>query len=152
MDGEGKKPEENFIVELAKAKNEFPLEIKTRETARFNGSEENGQLAVDVYQTADKNEIIIQATIAGVKESDIDIHITTNSVTVSGARERTQSINEKDYLYQECFWGKFSRSIILPYEVDSENSIATFKNGILTIRLPKLDHSKKMKKLKVETS
>ncbi len=60
-----------------------------------------------------------------------------------------EKISEKDYYYQECFWGKFSREIILPEEVDAEHAVATLKNGILTIRLPKLDRQK-AKKLKVK--
>ena len=60
-------------------------------------------------------------------------------------------VEAKDYLYQECFWGSFSRSIILPQEIDPDRAVATLKNGVLTIRLPKVDRQKAKKiKVKVE--
>jgi len=108
-------------------------------------AEEEGQLAVDVYQTPE--EIIIDAPVAGVKPENLDIDITSESVTIKGKREKEMSIKEEDFFYQECYWGKFSRSIILPQEIDAEKAEASLKNGVLTIRLPKLNrrHSKKIK-------
>lgn len=128
---------ENFEVELAKA----------------GGSEDvfdegEGQLSIDVYQNPD--EIVIEAPIAGVNPDDLDIHITNESVTIRGKRERERTVKEEDYFYQECYWGRFSRSIILPQEVDAEKSEASLKNGILTIRLPKLNRQKS-KKVKVKS-
>lgn len=103
-------------------------------------SEAEGQLTIDVYQAPD--EIIIESTIAGVKPEDLDIAITSESVTIRGERRHEQKVEEDDYFYQECYWGKFSRSIILPQEVDPDKSAANLKNGILTIRLPKLNRQK----------
>lgn len=111
------------------------------------GEEAEGQLTVDVYQ--DKDNIVVQSTVAGVEPDELEINITNESVTIRGKREKTQSIEDKDYYYQECFWGRFSRSIILPVEVDPESSKANLKNGILTITMPKLV-KKKAKKLKVK--
>ena len=147
---EQEKKDENFIVELAKAKTESPLKMETHKTIpKFKSAEQDGQLAIDVYKSKDGDEVIAQATIAGVKDADLEIHITNESVTIKGERNRKEEIEDKDYLYQECFWGSFSRSIILPFEVDAEASTAILKNGILTIRMPKMDVSKKTKKLKV---
>ena len=106
-----------------------------------------GQLTIDVYQTP--TEIVIQSTIAGVGPENLDIAITNESVTVKGKRERPEEGKEADYFYQECYWGRFSRSIILPQEIDADQSTATFKNGVLTIRLPKVD-KRMAKKLKVK--
>ena len=106
----------------------------------------DGQLTVDVYQTDD--EIIIQSTIAGVDQNDIDISVTNDMVTVKGKRAAQEKVRSSDYYYQELFWGSFSRSIILPEDVDSDNAKASMKNGLLTIRLPKLANTK-IKKVKI---
>jgi len=108
-------------------------------------TDEEGQLTVDVYQTDD--EIIIKSTIAGVTADDIDISITSDMVTIKGSRKSDEKVRTADYYYQELYWGSFSRSIILPEEIDADNAKATMKNGILTLRLPKL--SKRAKKIKV---
>lgn len=108
--------------------------------------EYDGQLTVDVYQTND--EIIIQSTIAGVDQNDIDISVTNDMVTVKGKRAAQEKVRSSDYYYQELFWGSFSRSIILPEDVDSDNAKASMKNGLLTIRLPKLANTK-IKKVKI---
>jgi len=109
--------------------------------------EGEGQLTIDVYQNPD--EIIVESTIAGVKPEDLDIAITNEAVTIKGKREKTQTVKDEDYFYQECYWGKFSRSIILPQEIDSEKAAASLKNGILLIKLPKLNRQK-TKKLKIK--
>ncbi len=103
--------------------------------------EEEGQLAVDVYQ--DKKNIIIKSTIAGVEPDDIDISIDNDMITIRGRREKQRDIAEDDYFYQECYWGGFSRSIILPVEVEAEGIEAGMRNGVLTITLPKT-HAKDM--------
>ncbi|OGY62861.1 MAG: hypothetical protein A2745_01365 [Candidatus Harrisonbacteria bacterium RIFCSPHIGHO2_01_FULL_44_13] len=109
--------------------------------------EGDGQLAIDVHQTP--NEIVIESAIAGVNPEDLDISITSESVTIRGRREREKKVREEDYFYQECYWGKFSRSVILPQEIDPEKTQASIKNGVLTIRLPKLNRQKS-RKLKVK--
>jgi len=106
-------------------------------------SEEEGQLTLDVFQTP--TEIIIKSTIAGVKPEDLDISINNDMVTIRGLREKEEEISQKDYYYQELYWGSFSRSVILPVEVDADEAQASMKNGILTIRLPKADKEKKHK-------
>ena len=98
--------------------------------------EEDGQLAVDVFQ--DKKNVIIKSTIAGVEPEDIDITFDNDMITIRGKRKKDLSIEEGDYFYQECYWGGFSRSIILPVDVDPERIKATIKNGVLTISLPKI--------------
>jgi len=95
-----------------------------------------GHLTVDVYQNTD--EIIVQSAVAGVKGEDIDLDIAKDSVTIKGFRQRPEGIQESHLLHQELHWGKFSRSVILPADIDIEQAKASIKNGLLTIRLPKL--------------
>jgi len=111
-------------------------------------SPEEGELTVDMMQTAD--DIILQTMVAGVKPDDLDVTITRDMVTLKGKRQSSQEVSEKDYFYRELYWGSFSRSILLPQEVDSDRSQATLKNGLLTIKLPKLDKAK-TQKLKVKS-
>lgn len=98
-------------------------------------SQAEGQLAVDVYQT--ENDVVIKAPIAGVDPDDIDITVQGDQVTIRGERKEEKEVNEENYHAHECYWGAFSRSIVLPTEVDFDKAKVTFKNGILNIRLPK---------------
>lgn len=109
---------------------------------------EEGQLSVDVYQTEDT--IVIKSTIAGVSPENIDIAITNDMVTIRGERHLEEELSDDQYFYQECYWGGFSRSIILPMEVKSDEADAALKNGVLTIKLPKAKKSKSVS-VKVKT-
>jgi HSP20 family protein len=124
--------------------NEEPRATLASSKARKPASEEHeGQLTVDVFQ--DEDHIIIQSTIAGVTAENMDIAITNDMVTIKGRRESGERIRPADYFYQELYWGPFSRSIILPVDIDADNAKASMKNGILTIKLPKLEKSKTKK-------
>jgi HSP20 family protein len=102
----------------------------------LSGDYEEGQLSIDVYQTPDK--VFVKSTIAGVKPEDIDISINNDMLTIRGKREMSENIKTEDYLYQECYWGAFSRSIILPCEVKAEKIDAYLEDGVLTVVLPKV--------------
>jgi HSP20 family protein len=102
-----------------------------------------GQLTIDVYQT--ENDIVIKSTIAGVKPEDLDVSINNDMVTVKGERKNEEIVENGNYYYQECYWGSFSRSVLLPVDVIPEKADAALKNGILTIRLPKADTTKTKK-------
>ena len=108
---------------------------------------DEGQLLVDVYQTPD--EIVIQSVVSGVRPDDLDVSITQDMVTVRGKRERSHHVSDENYFYQELYWGTFSRSILLPQEIDVEASEANLKNGLLLVRLPKLDEAR-VQKLKIK--
>lgn len=97
--------------------------------------EDEGELTVDIFDQGDA--IVIQSTVAGVKPEDLDISITHEAVTIRGRRERQEEVGEPNYYYRELFWGSFSRSVILPEEVDPEAAEATIQHGLLTIHLPK---------------
>ncbi|HEV7424329.1 MAG TPA: Hsp20/alpha crystallin family protein [Candidatus Paceibacterota bacterium] len=101
---------------------------------------EEAELAVDVYQTP--TDIIVQTFVAGVKPDDLDISIARDIVTIRGEREESRNIDEKNYFTEELYWGKFSRTISLPQEVEPEEVEATEKHGLLTIRLQKVDKGK----------
>ena len=102
-----------------------------------------GELAVDVYQT--EKDLVIQATIAGVRPEELDISIENDIITIRGNRERPGEQKERNYFYQECYWGPFSRQIISPEEIDPSRTQASMKEGVLTIRIPKIERKKKRK-------
>lgn len=106
-----------------------------------------GALNIDMYQT--KDNVIIKSTIAGVRPDDIDITVANDMVTISGSRKREEKISDDDYFYQECYWGGFSRSVIVPVDIDSEHIEADLKDGILTVVVPKAAKAK-TKKVKVK--
>ena len=101
----------------------------------YEEPETEGQLAIDVYQTDKK--IVIKSTIAGVQPEDLKISLHHDLLTIKGTRDSSKEIREEDYLYRECYWGSFSRSIILPAEVDNKKVEAELENGVLTITLYK---------------
>ena len=124
---------------MVKKKNKKEKEVEIHEMDAYDELEEEleeeGQLSVDVYQ--DKENIYIKSTIAGVEPEDIDISFDSDMITVRGQRKKDKTVREEDYFYQECYWGGFSRSIILPVDVQEEKIKATIRNGVLTIVLPK---------------
>src|SRR3989344_7803275 len=97
--------------------------------------EDEGELTVDIYDKGDS--IVIQSTVAGVKPDDLDVAITNDTVTIRGRREQQEEVEEENYYYKELFWGGFSRTVILPEEVEEDMAEAVLKHGLLTIRLPK---------------
>jgi HSP20 family protein len=101
---------------------------------------QDAELAVDVYQLP--NEIVIKAMAAGVRPEDLDLSITRDMVIIRGKREETRGVDDSDYFHKELYWGSFSRSIMLPQEVDAENATAIEKFGLLIITLPKLNKDK----------
>ena len=120
------------------------LTMSAKRQSRHGDGE--GQLTVDVF--TDNGDIIIQSTIAGVGADEIDIALTKDRVTIKGVRQSADRVKTDDYYHRELHWGAFSRSIILPEEIDPDKAKATLKNGLLTLRLPKLS-TIKTKKLKI---
>jgi HSP20 family molecular chaperone IbpA len=108
-----------------------------------------GHLPVDMYQTA--NDIVIRTFVAGVRPDEMNVSISRDMVVIEGAREERSEASGPDYFNQELFWGSFSRSIMLPQEVDVDGAQASSKDGLLTITLPKLDKTRQTK-LKVRSS
>ena len=96
-----------------------------------------GQLAVDVYETADK--LVVKARTAGISKSDLDVSISDNILTISGVLSGGEDEQTTRWHIQECYWGEFSRTIALPVQVrEDENSVkAELKDGVLTIMFEK---------------
>lgn len=120
-----------------------PISVPSKSESFPVQDENEGQLTIDVYQT--ENDIVIKSTIAGVKPEDLDVSINNDMITIRGERRQDEQINTENYYYQECYWGGFSRSVILPVDVLPEKIEASMKNGILTIRLPKADTTRTKK-------
>jgi HSP20 family protein len=136
---ETKKP--SFAPAAAKA-----LAGKKATEGKEKWFETEGELAIDVYQT--ENDLIIQSAIAGVKPENLEILIEGDVITIKGNREKPEDGGA--YFTQECYWGPFSRKVILPVEIDPNRIEATMKEGILTIRLPKIERERK-RKIEVKT-
>jgi len=121
--------------------------IKSEKTDKKNGNnwieEENdeAELSVDVYQTP--TDIIIQTMVAGVKPEDLELSISRDMITIRGQREESRTIDEDNYFTKELFWGRFSRTMSLPAEVEPEEVEATERHGLITIKIKKVDKEKK---------
>ena len=128
-----------------------PLKVAGRKQNRAieESIPEEGELTVDVYQTPD--DIVIKTIVAGVKPEDLDISITRDMVTIRGARQETREVEDGDYFHKELYWGSFSRTILLPQEIDVDAAEAIERHGLLTLKLPKLDKTRQTK-LKVKSN
>jgi HSP20 family molecular chaperone IbpA len=130
-------------IDLAKASLPIPMPQKN---AGQDADGPMGQLTVDIYHTP--SDIVVESALAGARPEDIDVVVATDSISINGLRRRGLESSDAEYLHQECYWGKFTRSIILPEEVDPENASVKFKDGILSVRMPKTNR-KKTRKLEV---
>lgn len=96
---------------------------------------EKGELSIDILED-DKN-IFIESPVAGVNVNDVNIDIEPEKITIDGFRKKIKEEKNKKYIHRECFYGNFSRSIILPVEIIPEKTSAKIENGILKIVLLK---------------
>ena len=121
-------------------KKHVPGTHKKHDTNWIEEENEEAELAVDVFQTP--AEIIVQTMVAGVKPEDLELSIARDMITIKGKREESRTIDEENYFSKELYWGRFSRTISLPQEVEPEEVEATEKHGLLTIKLQKVDKDK----------
>jgi HSP20 family molecular chaperone IbpA len=146
--------EEEVPIKHAKKASDMPTLPKNRQHVAHIEDDadevdmEEGELSVDVYQTP--AEIIIEAMVAGVKPEDLHLSITRDMVTIKGRRDGNTQVTHDDYFYKELYWGAFSRTILLPHEVEIEEAEAVEKHGLLIVRLPKVDKARQTK-LKVKS-
>ncbi len=142
---------ENFFTQQTKTEMSSTIPPKNNDTTmptmqRSTGGDEiwinttddgyEGQLAVDVYQ--DAKNLYIKAIIGGIQADDIEIHLNNDLLTIKGKRIKPiETVAPDQYYIQECFWGGFSRSIILPVDVLNDRVDAQVEHGILSIVLPK---------------
>ena len=96
--------------------------------------------AIDMYQTDD--EIVVKASLPGVKADDVQINVSGEVLTIKGESKQMEEKNEKSWHMREQRWGSFERSVALPTEVVSDKAKAEFENGILVITLPKAEELK----------
>jgi len=112
--------------------NPCPSSLKEQEWLTPN---HEGELAIDAYET--EKELVIQSTIAGVSSKDLDISVEDDMLVIRGKREKPKTDEKKNYFQQECFWGLFSKKMLLPEKVKITQAKATIKNGVLCLRIPK---------------
>jgi HSP20 family protein len=120
----------------------------------FPGRGDNSALttwapAVDIYET--ENELVVKSDLPDVDEKDLDVRIENNTLTIRGERKFEKKVAEENYLRVERTYGSFSRSFSLPSIVNSEAIKAEYKNGVLTVELPKRAESKP-KQIKVNVN
>ena len=127
------------------------IQGKTKEWQEEREQEEEaeGQLTVDVYQTP--TDIVVQTMVAGVRPEDLTLSITRDMVTIRGKRLEGRSEETSDFFHQELYWGAFSRTIVLPAEIEIEEAEAKEQHGLLTLILPKIDKNRQSK-LKVKSN
>ena len=96
--------------------------------------------AIDVYQT--ESEVVVKASLPGVKPDDVDISITGDTLTIKGETKVEEEVKKENYLYQERRYGGFTRSITLPATLQTDKAEATFENGVVTLTIPKAEEAK----------
>jgi len=131
----------DFEEENEGIKNLSNKEDKKNNNEWIEEENEELELAVDVYQTP--TAIVLQTMVAGVKTEDLELTIARDMITIKGKRGGNQNIDEENYFIKELYWGKFSRSMLLPQEVEPEEVEAVEKHGLLTIKIQKVDKEKR---------
>jgi len=133
------------MLKLFKKSVSEPEEMKAIEPASWfvDNDEDEGHLAIDVYQTPDS--LVVKSTIAGAKPENIEVLVTGDMLTIKGERQMQEEVDYNDYLYRECYWGKFSRTVVLPVAVEEKGVAAKLDNGILTVVLPKAKREQEVK-------
>ena len=96
---------------------------------------EEGELVIDVFET--NSDFVVLAAIAGIQIKDIDISLEKDMMVIKGNRCDPHDSVDKKYFYQECYWGPFSRKVVLPENIDIDKADAQMDKGVLTIKIPK---------------
>jgi len=99
--------------------------------------------SVDVYEEG--NDLVVKAELPGLKKEDLDVSITENRITLTGEKKREKKVDRKDYHWSECTYGSFTRNVRLPDNVNGDAAEASFKDGVLEIRIPKTEGTKQKK-------
>jgi len=97
--------------------------------------DQDGELVVDVYET--DSDFVVLAAIAGIQIKDLDISLEKDMMVIKGNRCDPHDHPDKKYFYQECYWGPFSRKIVLPENIDIDKADAQIDKGILTVKIPR---------------
>ena len=132
------------FLKKIKIKSQETISSKKKKKEKKEWFTPEGKLTVDVYET--NSEIVIQSAIAGIKPQDLEISIENGILEIKGNRPNPEEKEKekRNYFFRECWWGPFSRKIILPEEIDESKVNASMKEGILTIRIPKIKKAKRI--------
>lgn len=122
-----------------KVKEEPPVKNSENPNEIFNT---DGELVIDVFET--NSDFVVLAAIAGVQIKDIDISLEKDMMIIKGNRGCPNNNHDKKYFYQECYWGPFSRKIVLPENIDIDKADAQMDKGVLTIKIPKNETKEKI--------
>ena len=124
------KVKDQVLAETAKTENDIFLQ--------------EGELVIDVFET--KSDFVVTSAIAGVQIKDLDISLEKDMMVIKGNRQNPcdQDHPDKRYFYQECYWGPFSRKIVLPENIDIDKADAQIDKGILTVKIPRNESANKI--------
>jgi HSP20 family protein len=137
------------LVTLRQAMDKLLEDSFVRPSRFLAGFAEAGAPAIDAYQTA--NEVVVKASVPGVKPEDINIEITGDTLTVKGESKVAEEVKKENYFFQERRYGSFARSLNLPGGIQADKAEAKLENGLLTITVPKAEEVKpKVIKVKAE--
>ena len=104
---------------------------------------------VDIFEEG--NDVVVKAELPGMGKDDIDVNVTDDVITISGEKKSEEKIEKKDYFRFERSYGSFSRSLTLPAETQTDKAKASFKNGVLEVRIPKTEAAvRKVKKITID--
>jgi len=105
--------------------------------------------SVDIFEEGD--DIVVKTELPGMTKDDIEVNITENRITLSGEKKKEEKVEKRDYYRLERSYGSFRRSFDLPAEVQTGKAKASFKNGVLEVRIPKTEEAKKkVQKVEIE--
>jgi HSP20 family protein len=105
--------------------------------------------SVDIFEEGD--DVVVKAELPGMSKENIDVSLSGDAVRISGEKKHEEKVEKKNYYRMERSYGSFTRSFRLPAEVDTDKAKASFKKGVLEIRVPKTQEAKeKEKKIKIE--
>ena len=125
------------------AKKIKPEDIENKSESTSQIFDQDGELVVDVFET--DADFVVLAAIAGVQIKDIDISLEKDMMVIKGNRCDPHDMSDKKYFYQECYWGPFSRKVVLPENVDIDKADAQMDKGVLTVKIPKNEINNKGK-------
>ncbi len=97
--------------------------------------------SVDIFE--DRDEVVVKSELPGMTKDDIEINLSDGTITLSGEKKKEEKVEKKDYYRHERSYGSFTRSFSLPAEVQTDKAKASFKNGVLEVRIPKTEEAKK---------
>lgn len=106
--------------------------------------------SVDIFEEGD--DVVVKTELPGMEKDDVDVNLTENAITISGEKKKEEKVEKKDYYHFERSYGSFSRTFTLPAEVQTDKAKASFKKGVLEVRIPKTEEAKKkVKKVTIES-